>query len=360
MATAARTSQFIRCARLVVLPAEGGEIEIANMIGRAAVRMRFDVRRSFDATDNTPQTATIWLYNLATTTRRKLEGQPGVQAPLEQTWSKAQLLASDADRNYNGADAVIANAEPAPGIELPADQRKASAAFGYAYVRLSAGYGGRVGQIFEGTMLIPSSKRIDPVTWETTLMVGDGALGAKMGVANTSFPAGTQTLTIVRHLLRLLGVGTGNLDEASWQRVLAAGQRQAGKPYQTSSKIAWSYSPSGQSAWRDLALMLELSNVKWIIDAGDFFLLEPDGYLGGAAVDLGRPIGAIEDKGGGRYQGLFLLNQNARPAGKITIDSAKYRGEFIARSVAFIGDTHEGGFNTAVEFSTIDPLGLGL
>src|SRR4051812_27810543 len=120
MATAARTSQFIRCTRVVVSPANGGEIEVANLTGRAAVRIRFDVRRSFDATDNTPQTATIWLYNLATTTRRTLEGQPGILAPMSQAWSKAQLLASDADRNYNGADAVVSNPEPVPGIELPA------------------------------------------------------------------------------------------------------------------------------------------------------------------------------------------------------------------------------------------------
>lgn len=360
MATAARTTQFIRCASLTILPAEGGEVKIENLTGRNAVRMAFEIDRSFDATQNTPQIGRITLYNLAEHTRRTIEGYPGLQAPIPSTWSNTQLLASDADRGYQGPDAVISNPEPLPGIELPGDPVQASHKFGYAYVRLAAGYGGKVGQIFEGTMLIPRSRRSDVVTWATTLFVGDGALGAAKAIANTSFPAGTETISILRHLLRLLGVGSGNLNDQAWKRLLQAGQQQAGKPFLVSSKIAWPYSPSGQSAWRDLSLMLELMNVKWIIDAGDFYLLEPDGYILGQAVDMGRPVGDVEDLGGGTFRAAFLLNQNARPAGKITLDSRYYPGEFVANRVMHTGDTHESVYNTQLEFSTIDPLGLGL
>lgn len=360
MLSAARIPQFIRCARLTLLPANGGEITVENMTGRDAVRMAFEVDRSFNATENAPQNAVIVLYNLAEDTRHTIEGVKGIRAPVPSSWSLAQLLASDADRNYDGPDAIATSPEPLPGLELPADQLRASHKFGYAYARLEAGYGGKVGQIFEGTVLIPQSRRSDRVTWATKIIVGDGALGASKGVANASFPAGTETLTIVRHLLRLLGVGTGNLNDLTWKRVIAAGQQRAGKPYLVSSKIAWPYSPSGQSAWQDLSQMLELMNVKWLIDAGDFYLLEPDGFVLGEPVDLGRPVGDVEDLGGGNFRATFLLNQNARPAGKITLDSRLYPGEFVGTKIVHRGDTHESGFNTIAEFSTIDPLGLGL
>jgi hypothetical protein len=360
MPSFARDTQYIRCSELVVRLAEGGEITIANLRGRDAIRMHFEVARTFSPTENKPQTATIELYNLAEDTRHQLEGIKGILAPTPSSWSLAQLLASDADRGYDGPDAVVAKAEPPPGAELPANQLQASHKYGYGYVYLRAGYDGKVGQIFEGTVLIPESRRADRTTWVTTLSAGDGSLGASKGVANKSFNEGTATLTIVRHLLRLLGVGVGNVTEESWQRILAAGQREAAKPYSTSSTIAWSYSPSGQSAWADLALLLQLSNVKWVIDQGDFYLLEPDGYVLGAPVDLGRPIGDIQDAGGGLFRGTFPLNQNARPAGKVTVDSRKFPGEWVAQGVYYSGDTHEGGFTTTVEFRAIDPLGLGL
>lgn len=360
MPTPLRTPQWIRSAQLRVALAEGGEIEVANLAGANAVRMTFQVERSFDAAANSPQNATITLFNLAEDTRRSLEGVRGIGAPIPSTWSRAALLASDADRGYQGADAVVSNPEPLPGIELPGSQLAASHKYGYGYLYLSAGYGGKVGQIFEGTVLIPRSRRADRVTWATTITAGDGALGAAKAIANTSFAAGTETLTIIRHLLRLLGIGTGNLDDATWKRILAASQRVAGKPFLTSSKIAWPYSPSGQSAWRDLGMLLALSNVKWLIDQGDFFLLEPDGYVLGIPTDLGRPMASVEDLGGGLFRGRFLLNNEARPAGKVTLDSQAYPGEWIATRVLHDGDTHGGGFSTTVEFMTIDPLGLGL
>lgn len=357
----AKETQFIRAARLAVRLAEGGEIAIENLHGREGVRMHFEIARTFSASENTPQTVMIELFNLAEDTRRRLEGVKGIQAPIPSAWSLSQLLASDADRNYDGPDAIVTKPEPLPGIELPPSQEQASHQYGYGYVYLSAGYDGKVGQIFEGTVLIPQSRRQpDGVTWVTTLHAGDGALGASKSIVNRSFPEGTSTLTIIRHLLRLLGVGSGNLDEENWLRVLAAGQRAAAKPYSTSSTIAWPYSPSGQGAWGDLAMLLELSNVKWIIDQGDFYLLEPDGYVLGSPVDLGRPVGDVQDIGGGVFRGTFLLNQNARPAGKVTIDSPRYPGEWVAQGVFFTGDTHEGAFHTIVEFSAIDPLGLGL
>lgn len=359
--SAARQSQFIRCAQLVVLPADGGKLEIANLTGSKAIRIAFDVTRSFDPTDNTPNDASIRIFNLAENTRKIIEGQKGLRAPVPASWSKAQLLSSDADRNYDGPDAIaVPDPEPLPGIELPPLQSDASHKFGYAYVKLSAGYGGKVGQIFEGTMVVPRSRKIDAVTWMTTIQAGDGSLGAAKGVANTSFPAGTATLTVIRHLIRLLGVGTGNLDEATWLRILAAGQQQAGKPFSTSSTISYPYSPAGASAWRDLSLLLETSNVKWVIDQGEFYLLEPDGYVLGEPIDMGRPIGPVEDLGGGFYKATFLLNKLARPAGRMRLDSRTFKGVYVARLVAFNADTHEGGFYTTVEFGVIDPTGLGL
>lgn len=352
------TSQYIRCARLVIEQAEGQTIELANPNGQG-IRISFSVDRSFNAEENKPQFAEIKLYNLAAGTRHTIEGLRGIRSPVPASWSKAQILMSDADRNYDGPDAIAAPPDPLPGIELPADPVKSSHKFGYAYVRLSAGYNRKMGQIFEGSVIVPQSVKIDPTTWETKLIVGDGALGASKAIANTSFPAGTEMITILRHLVRLLGVGFGNLSDSEWKRVLAAGQQQAQRPFLTSSKTSWSYNPSGASAWDDLAELLELSSVKWIIDSGNFYLLEPDGHLPAPAVDMGRPIGAIRQLGGGLFSGTWLLNQNARPAGKITLDSKDYKGEYIARRVAFVGDTHSGGFNTVVDFSASDPLNLG-
>jgi hypothetical protein len=358
---AKRQAQFIRCSRVDVRPAEGGKIWLENLTGERAIRVTFEVVRSWDPTGNTPNDATIRLYNLASDTRKRLEGLPGIRAPVPAAWSKAALLASDAERGFTGPDAIVApGPEPVPGDELPPVAVDASHKFGYAHVYLSAGYGGKVGQIFEGTMIVPMSRKPDSVTWETTLVVGDGTLGASKAVSNLSFPAGTDMLTVIRHLVLLLGVGFGNLTELSWARILAAGQRMAGKPFSTSSALGWPYSPAGSSAWRDLALFLELSNVKWVIDQGQFYLLEPDGFVIGQPVDMGRPLQEIENLGAGLFRGLFLLNNLARPAGRITIDSKKFPSTYVARTVRFSGDTHGGGFTTSVDFSGIDPLGLGI
>lgn len=359
MTPVSRQAQFIRCAKLVVSPADGGRVTIENLTGVKAIRIVFDLTRSFSTTDNTPNDAVIRVYNLSLNTRKTLEGLKGIRAPVPMTWSKAQLLASDQDRGYDGPDAVSSDPEPLPGVELPPVQEDASHKFGYAYARLYAGYGGKVGQIFEGTVIVPRSRKVDPVTWETSLVVGDGTLGASQAVANTSFPAGTETITVIRHLVRLLGVGTGNLNEATWLRILAQSQQRAGNPFSTSSTITYPYSPAGGAAWRDLGLLLESSNVKWMIDQGEFYLLEPDGYVLGEIVDLGRPIGEVEDLGAGAWRAVFLLNKLARPAGRVRVSSKRFPGVYVARSVAFNGDTHAGGFYTTVEFALIDPFDLG-
>lgn len=353
------TSQYIRCARVVIEQAEGQTIDIENKDGRG-IRIVFSVERSFDPDENKPQFAEIRLYNLSADTRFVIEGLKGIRAPVPATWSKAQLLASDAERNYAGPDAIAAPVDPKPGLELPADPVKSSHKFGYAYVRLFAGYNRKMGQIFEGSVIVPRSAKVDPLTWETRLVVGDGALGQTKAIANTSFPPGTEMIVVLRHLVRLLGVGTGNLSDTEFKRILAAGQQQAQKPFATSSRLAWSYNPSGASAWDDLAELLELSSVKWIIDGGNFYLLEPDGHMPSPPVDMGRPIGAVRQLGGGLFSGTFFLNQNARPAGKVTLDSKQYKGEYVARRVAYAGDTHGGGFNTIVDFAVNDPLNLGL
>ena len=348
--------QWIRGSRLEALPANGGVITTENLSGRAGVRIAFDIVREISAE---PNQATITVFNLARDTRARLEGLRGILAPVPVKWSLGGLLASDESRGYTGPDAITSERDPPPGTELPASAPAASKLYGYAYVRFYAGYGGKVGQICEGTMLVPRSVRVDPTTWGTTLKIGDGALGASKAQANLSFPAGTEILTVLRHLLRLLGVGTGNLSPETWARVLSQGIKRSANPYVVSSKLAWPYSPSGASAWRDLEMLLRLSNVGWLIDMGQFYLLEADGYLLGEVVDLGRPL-KIEELGGASWRGHFLLNKSVRPGIRVTLDKTGFAGPYIARRVQHTGDTHGGSFNSLVDFTPIDPLGLGL
>lgn len=355
------TSQYIRCAGVVIEQAAGQTIKIKNEDGKG-IRIAFTVDRSFDPANNTPQQAQIRLYNLSADTRHAVEGLKGIRAPVPASWSRAQLLASDADRNYSGPDAIVQNPDPLPGIELPADPVQSSTKFGYAYVRLFAGYNRKMGQIFEGTMLVPRSVKTDSTTWVTTLTAGDGALGATKAVANTSYPPGTEMIVVIRHLTRLLGVGPGNLDKLTWDRILAAGRNASLRPFLVSSKLAWSYTPSGASAWDDLAELLEASNVKWMVDQGQFWLLEPSGFLPGPPIDMGKVIGAVQEIGGGKFASTHFLNQNAGPARKITLASRDYKGEFICTRTLYNGDTLAQGtaFTTTTEFMVNDPLNLGL
>lgn len=348
--------QWIRCSRLEALPANGGAITTENLTGRAGVRIAFDIVREIGGE---PNQAMITVYNLARDTRARLEGLRGLLAPVPVKWSMSGLLASDESRGYTGPDAIVSEKDPPPGTELPASAPAASALFGYAYVRFYAGYGGKVGQICEGTMLVPRSTRVDATTWATVLKIGDGSLGAAKARANLSFPVGTEILTVIRHLLRLIGVGTGNLSAETWTRVLGQGIKRSSNPYVVSSKLAWPYTPSGASAWRDLETLLRLSNVGWVFDMGQFYLLEADGYLLGEVVDLGRPL-KVEDIGGATWRGTFLLNKSVRPGIRVTLDKTGFTGPYIARRVQHTGDTHGGTFSSIVDFVPIDPLGLGL
>jgi hypothetical protein len=348
--------QWIRCSRFEALPANGGAITAENLSGRAGIRIAFDIVREISGE---PNQATITVYNLARDTRARLEGLRGLLAPVPVKWSLSGLLASDESRGYTGPDAITVEKDPPPGTELPPSAPAASKLYGYAYVRFYAGYGGKVGQICEGTMLVPRSTRVDATTWATVLKIGDGSLGAAKAQANLSFPVGTEILTVIRHLLRLIGVGTGNLSPETWARVLGQGIKRSANPYVVSSKLAWPYTPSGASAWRDLETLLRLSNVGWVIDMGQFYLLEADGYLLGEVVDLGRPL-KVEDLGNGTWRGTFLLNKSVRPGIRVTLDKTGFAGPYIARRVQHTGDTHGGAFHSIVDFAPIDPLGLGL
>lgn len=141
--------QFFRTFR-----AEFGDVLVENVNGNETLRCRFSIER-----DKLPwpNNAELAVYNLAESTRAKLTASTGIAA------------------------------------------------------RLSVGYDGEIDQIFSGLLDIVEHERETDGSWITRMSASDSGEKIKQARISKSFAKGVLVRDVVKEILKVLGLGEGNL-----------------------------------------------------------------------------------------------------------------------------------------------------
>lgn len=314
-------------AQMTVIPVDGPEIDIKDH------RVRFEVTRT---ADQEPNAGKATVFNLGEQTRALIGGtiRP---SPLE-------LLSSISSSPYK------------TGAEIQESAELVAQRYQYAYVRLMAGFlEGRAPAPVLREVLSGVSSRATSVQsgvdWTTTIEFADSLAGRTHAVVNRTFERGEAVFGAVQHLVRVLGLRSGNVTESTWrglsdvQGLFAAKNAGAfqgnifagGGPLSGEQYFGSPYTPEGDPA-DQLTQLLDVYRVRWIADEGAVWLLGPGGYIPGAPVDLGTPRAPPEETEDGL---LIEVVQNAlvRPGIRVNLRSARVQGVFFCQAVRHFGDT---------------------
>lgn len=305
--------RFDRGATIEIVPATGPgfRVEYARDLG---LSMSFAVKRSLSLEANT---AVCRIYNLNERSRLQLTGQ--VKRRIDQT-----ISLSDGSIVLGGSAEVTAAANQ------------------IAYLKISAGYGAEVQQLFEGT-----SHRIDvrheDVDWIAELEAGDGELGLRGGVIAESFAPGTPLYPIVLRLVQSMGVLPGNLTPASLAS--AAGE---------SIDFPYGFAAVGRAS-EVLSELLRLLEVRFSIQDGEFVILDAEGTLPDPPIVL---TGAELLERPRRLEGDAVevhthLEPRLKPGRRVVIESRDVQGNFAVEEVEHTGETHGDTWDSVAELRDI-------
>lgn len=307
-------------ATLVVTPVDGPEIAIRDL------RIGFDFVRTADQQPNAGQ---VTIYNLAERTRALISGAIR-RPPLDLLAATASTLASP---YKTGAEQT----------ELPPVLARR---YQYASVHVRAGFVPVLREVFAGTS-DRNSSRPSGVDWLTTIECSDGGALLNHAIANRTFERGEPVFAAVQHLVRVLGLRSGNVTPATWA---ALDVFEGGGPLSGAQYFGAAYTPQGDPA-AQLTQLLEVYRIRWILDDGAVYLLGPAGYLPGAPIDLGTPADWPEET----EEGLLVripCNPLVRPGMRARLRSRVVDGTFFVQSVRHAGDTSAGIWST-VEVTTL-------
>lgn len=309
-------------AKLIVSPADAGVDIVIDSRGSQGQRILYDVVRTATPA---PNTGTVTVVNLAERTRRLIDGAiPATQLVLAPPGSAFETLGK-------GDDALVATkyATDATIVELP---EVLARRYQYAYVKLAAGYDGVVSSVTEGTSSKSRSKK-SGLEWLTAIEVGDGQAALAHAAVARTFDAGSPVFPAVRHLVQVMGLLSGNVDRATWDKLdIWGGAIYAGEQY-----FLTSYTPHGDPA-DQLSLLLGSYGIRWFVDQGQAWLLSRDGYLPGPVAELGVPREEPEITDTGIR---VVVNHNAvvRPGGRARVTSRLTKDVWFVEALRFSGDT---------------------
>lgn len=309
--------------RLVVSPADAGVDLTIDSKGSQGLRIAYDVVRTATPTPNTGQ---VTILNLSERTRRRLEGAiPSGQLVLAPPGGAFESVGS-------GSETLVATkyATDATIVDLP---EVLARRYQYAYVRLKAGYDGVLSTVSEGTSSKTRSRKPD-LDWTTTIDLGDSSAALAHAAVARTFDAGSPVFPAVRHLVRVMGLLSGNVDRPTWDKLDIFGSAvYAGEQY-----FGTAFTTNGDPADL-LSQLLGSYGIRWFVDQGQAWLLSRDGYLPGPVVELGVPREEPEILDTGIR---VRVNHNpvVRPGGRARVTSRVSKDTWFVEAVRFAGDTH--------------------
>lgn len=211
-------------------------------------------------------------------------------------------------------------------------------------VRVEAGYGDRIGQIFFGGLRRVASWREGP-DWVTELSGGDGEKQIVSARINRTFAKGTPVAAVLRALVGQLGVDTGGLSSLAAQGFKVGG-----------TKIPRAFSARGDAA-QALEGFCRGLGLRWSVQDGAFFAA-PNGepFAPGEGPMFSAETGLIEtptvDKDG-KVNGISLINSDLIPGRVFRVESARVTGNFVCTACHTYGESD--GPTWYVEFEGTPP-----
>lgn len=279
----------------------------------------------------TPNNANVLIYNLSEDTRYELEQLSGGFGQGSAAVRAKKLSVTTPKKPK----------KPKPGVaQAPQD--------GGVTVRIEAGYGTHIGQIFFGVLRKVSSWR-QGETWMTQISGGDGERSIATAKISRTFPKGTPLTSVVRELVKTLGVGDGGLSNTL--TALEVGGFLAG-----GRTLPRAITMHGDSA-TNLEQLMRSVGMSWSLQDGAFYAA-PSGTatVPGQGPLLTPETGLLDspqiDKFG-KVTGKCLLNADLLPGRVFRIESTRVTGNFICEKTAHRGDSS--GNDWMVEFVGAPP-----
>lgn len=133
---------------------------------------------------------------------------------------------------------------------------------GDCYVEIDSGYDDRIARVFEGSSQRARHYRMGP-TWATELRLGDGLATMMTGVASREFPSNTLLIDVIRHIVKTMALGPGNLDETSLWAAIGRGL----------TRFPDGFHAFGDAKWI-LNELLHPLGAEWFVDRGEFYVVK--------------------------------------------------------------------------------------
>lgn len=198
-------------------------------------------------------------------------------------------------------------------------------------VKVEAGYKkSGTSQLYLGDLRFCESVYEKP-DWITKVSSGDGLKANKLARVNQSFGPGTSADTVLRALVRSLGVGEGNVNETVAKLRLSG----AAKLFTQGATI------SGNVA-RQLDDWARSANLEYSIQDGAIQFLDLGKTLETKAVHITPDTGMVGSPSvdsEGNLTVTTLMIPDVRPGTLLVIDAATVQGNYRAEKVTWQGDT---------------------
>lgn len=256
-------------------------------------------------------------------------------------------LQSNIRRSVNVANTTIrpnGSAAP-PGVRTNA--KRETHARSDVYVELEAGYDDRTGTLFEG-----SAQRLRHIhsraNWQTDITVGD-ALASQMGaVASRQFARKSRLIDVLRHLVAVMGLGNGNLDDASLTAAIGTGKKN----------FPLGLTVVGMAKWY-VDRLLQLTGAEWFVDAGDFFIVQKTFPLDEPEILISPDNGLIGKPQPTESNGVSIglqLRTDVRIGRKVRLESNTVNGVYRVDELKHVGNNRRGRFMTGALLQVINPV----
>lgn len=315
------------------------------------IHVSFDVEVSLDPEANR---AKVSLYNLAKLTRDRIQGI--VRRITTATEGQRLVLAG------------LGNAGPV-------DPAIADGVLGICHLKLFAGYGQVIQQIFEGDTQTIKHERESNVTTRTDLESADAGTRLRETIISKSWAPGTPVLTTIIDVAREAGLSVFPDTIARLTRWLSSTDPELGTTpalheygytaqgpirYVLDELISFSIILSDDEIVERIGLNLD-AELRWSVVNGALVVYGPRDVLAQPPIVLTPQTGLIGrprqlENGGVECQAL--LDPRLMPGATVALASRDVQGSFRVESSRFRGGTDgSGAHDVMIQCSSLDALG---